>query len=196
MRAASWLRAAAAIGAVVGLTACGASGDRPGMTIFPDMMEAVPYESYAPSSVTADGMAMLAPPEGTVPVDFYPFPYGASEEEAMRAAEELLNPLDGTQDNMRRGRQVYGKICQTCHGPGGDGDGPIIGAGRFPNPPSFLAEHARSYPDGRIYHLITRGQGIMPSHAVQVLPLDRWKVIMHVRELQAAALAAALEGSQ
>ena len=29
-----------------------------------------------------------------------------------------------------------------------------------------------------------RGQGIMPSHAAQVLPEDRWRVVLHLRRLQ------------
>ncbi len=193
MRSASCLRVLAALATAIVLFGCGASGDRPAMTIFPDMMEAIPYESYAASSVTADGKAMLLPPEGTVPVDFQPFAYGADEDAAILAGAELINPLEATPDNLRRGRQVYESMCQICHGPGGDGDGPIIG--RFPNPPSFLAEHARSYPDGQIYHVITRGQGIMPSHAVQVLPDDRWRVVMHLRQLQAAR-PIGIEGAQ
>ena len=35
-----------------------------------------------------------------------------------------------------------------------------------------------------IIRRITRGQGIMPSHAAQVLPDDRWRVIHHLRQLQ------------
>jgi hypothetical protein len=42
------------------------------------------------------------------------------------------------------------------------------------------------YPDGRIFHVITRGQGLMASYAVQVLPEDRWAVILHVRTIQRA----------
>jgi mono/diheme cytochrome c family protein len=73
-------------------------------------------------------------------------------------------------------------VCAVCHGPGGQGDGPIIG--RFPNPPSLLAARAKGLPDGRVVHVIARGQGIMPSHAAQVLPEDRWRVVLHLRRLQ------------
>ena len=33
---------------------------------------------------------------------------------------------------------------------------------------------------------LARGQGIMPSHAAQVLPDDRWRVVLYLRGLQGA----------
>ncbi len=67
----------------------------------------------------------------------------------------------------------------------------VTGWNRFPNPPALTAEHARSLPDGQIYHIITRGQGIMPSHAAQVLLPDRWKVVLYLRQLQGISVPAA-----
>jgi mono/diheme cytochrome c family protein len=112
------------------------------------------------------------------------FPYGAGPEEARRAGQELKNPVAASPENVRRGETVYRNVCIVCHGPRGEGDGPIIG--RFPNPPSLLADRARALPDGAVFHVITRGQGIMAPHAVQVLPPDRWCVIHYLRTLQAA----------
>lgn len=155
------------------LVSCNASGERTQLVFFPDMMQSVPYEAY-------DGIRM--PPEGTIPVGFYPFMFGDGEEEAIRAGLELVNPFEPSPEVLQRGRQVFETMCLVCHGAGAEGDGPIIG--RFPNPPNLLAERAKSFPDGRIFHVITRGQGIMPSHAVQVRPNDRWKVVLYVRELQ------------
>ena len=170
---------------VVVLSGCGAAGDRRTTKFLPDMLEPVPYEAYDTSSLTADGKMLMLPPEGTLPIDRRPFPYGVEETDAIRAGEELVNPRPASPEVLARGQQVFEKTCAVCHGTGGIGDGPIIG--RFPNPPNLTAEHARMYPDGRIFHVITRGQGLMPSHAVQVLPEDRWAVIHHVRTLQRAA---------
>jgi len=156
------------------LAGCNGSGERTQLVLFPDMMESVPHEDYE---------RILLPPEGTIPVGYYPFTYGESEEEAIRAGEELVNPFEPTPEVLARGQQVFETMCLVCHGVGGEGDGPIIG--RFPNPPNYLSERTRGFPDGRIFHVITRGQGIMPSHAVQVRPDDRWKVVLYVRELQA-----------
>lgn len=168
---------------------CGAGGDQPGMTIFPDMMESVPYDAYDPNPVLPEGSTLSLPPPGSVPVAAESFLYGTGEQEALRAGRELTNPFEASSENLARGQRVFSVICEVCHGPGGEGDGPVIG--RFPNPPSLLSEHTRAYPDGRIYHVITRGQGIMPPHAVQVLPEDRWRLVLYIRQLQEEALEAA-----
>jgi mono/diheme cytochrome c family protein len=175
---------ALAVVALVVLAGCGADGDLPAVKFMPGMLEPLPYESYDPSTLTADGKTLMLPPEGTVPVDVRPFPFGAEEADAIRAGLELVNPLEPTPEVLARGREVFESKCQVCHGPTGAGDGPIIG--RFPNPANLTAEHARMYPDGRIFHVITRGQGLMPPHAVQVLPEDRWAVITYMRTIQRA----------
>ena len=68
------------------------------------------------------------------------FAYGTGEEEAKRAGRELRNPLEGTPQEIERGKHVFEIFCKVCHGAGGVGDGPIIG--RFPNPPNLLADKA------------------------------------------------------
>ncbi len=58
--------------------------------------------------------------------------------------------------------------------------------------PSLQSDKARAYPDGRIYHIITMGQGVspsfglplMPSYASQIAPADRWSIVNYVRALQ------------
>ncbi len=114
---------------------------------------------------------------------------------AYRAGAELRNPFAPTPEALARGKRVYETICVVCHGPQGQGDGPIIG--RFPNPPSLTADRAKGLPDGQLFHIITRGQGIMPSHAVQVLPEDRWRAVLHVRQLRGeGAMTASAAGAQ
>ena len=44
----------------------------------------------------------------------------------------------------------------------------------------------RGWGDGHIFHVITKGQGVMPSYAQQIQPEDRWAVIHYVRALQRA----------
>jgi mono/diheme cytochrome c family protein len=177
---------AAAVGLLWTMMGCGASGERPGLAVFPEMFRSVPYDAYDANEATASGQTLLVPPPGTVPMNATSvFGYGAGPDEARRAGRELTNPLPSTAGALARGEHVYRNVCIVCHGPRGEGDGPIIG--RFPNPPSLLADRARKLPDGQVYHIITRGQGIMAPHAVQVLPDDRWRVIHYVRALQAEA---------
>lgn len=177
-------RRAAVLFAVFVLAGCSAEGDRPGTVFLPDMVDSAVVHAYDASKTTRNGASLLLPPEGTIEVERVPFAYGPGPEEARRAGAELHNPFVASPETLARGRQVYDTICTVCHGPKGEGDGPIIG--RFPNPPSLLAGHARALPDGQIVHIISRGQGIMPSHAVQVLLEDRWRVLLYLRDLQGA----------
>lgn len=181
--AAAALAALAAIG-----PGCRAQGEKPGFVVLPGMQDSVPYDAYDPNPATRSGQTLLPPPEGTVPLAGGPFPYGPGPLEAERAGRDLVNPFEPTPVNLARGKQVFENVCAVCHGTGGLGDGPIIG--RFPNPPSLTARRARSLPDGQIAHIITRGQGIMPAHAAQVLPDDRWRVVLHIRHLQAGTTVA------
>lgn len=175
----------------LGLLGCRGGENRPGWVVLPGMVESVPYDAYDPNAAFRSGQTLQAPPEGTVPLGFAAFPYGPGPEEAARAGRELTNPLAPTEADLARGKKVFETVCAVCHGPGGAGDGPIIG--RFPNPPSLLAQRAREMPDGRVFHVITRGQGIMPPHALQVVPRDRWRLVLHLRALQGGAPAAVAE---
>lgn len=174
---------------------CRARGDRPGMIFMPGMHDSVPFDAYDANPALAGGKTQILPPDGTVPVGRLPFAYGTGPEEAARAGRELANPLPATEANLARGKAVYETICVVCHGPKGEGDGSVIGAGRFPNPPSLLGARAKGMPDGQMVHVVSRGQGIMPSHAAQVLPDDRWRVVMHIRGLQGKPPAVVAEAS-
>jgi mono/diheme cytochrome c family protein len=81
---------------------------------------------------------------------------------------------------------VYTIYCRVCHGPAGEGDGTVAQRG-FPTPPSLLAANARNYADGRIFHIVSFGQGNMPGYAAQIEPADRWKATLWVRRLQEEA---------
>lgn len=186
-------RAVLCLAPVLALPACRAQGEKPGFVVMPGMQDSVPYDAYDRNPVTRTGTTLLVPPEGTVPLAGAAFAYGPGPEEAERAGRELTSPLEATPANLARGKQVFESVCAVCHGPAGQGDGPIIG--RFPNPPSLTAARAKGYPDGRIVHVISRGQGIMPSHAAQVMPEDRWRVVLYVRQLQGAQPAASLVGA-
>lgn len=187
------------------LLACGADGDVPGFIIMPGMVTSVAHEAYDDDPVT--GPTLRLPPEGAVPLGQPPCNYAldprlaadpdpevvakAWRAVAERAGRELHNPLTATTVapeqqavDLARGEHVFTVMCRVCHGPQGDGDGPIIGVGRFPNPPSLHAEKAHELTDGQMYHILHHGQGLMPSYAAQVRPTDRWRVIVYLRQLQ------------
>ena len=168
------------------LAACSGTDEptAPGREYVKDMIDSVPYDSFAKNPVFSDGKTLQAPAPGSIPRGYEPFDYGPGPAEAARAALEVKSPFPATAETVARGDKVFHTICFTCHGDLGKGDGPV--AGRFPTPPSLLADHAKGLAEGQLFHIISRGQGLMPAHNINVRPADRWKVIHYLRTLQAA----------
>lgn len=128
--------------------------------------------------------------KGAVARGAMPFPYEATPEDAARAGRQLANPLKPTPENLERGAQVYRANCLICHGPGGNGDGPVTKRG-VPAPPSLFGDNAMTMADGKLYHIVSLGQGNMAAYAAQIEREDRWRSVLHMRALQAASKAAA-----
>ncbi|HTQ80185.1 MAG TPA: c-type cytochrome [Thermoanaerobaculia bacterium] len=166
------------------LLAAGCSKSSPGYEFVPDMAHTVPYDAFDPNPVTANGQTLQRPVAGTVARGALPFRYAATPEDAERAGRELQDPFAPTPEVLVRGEAVYRTFCWVCHGETGQGDGPIIP--KFPNPPSYTSDRVRALPEGRIFHIITRGSGLMPAYATQISPEDRWKVVRYVERLRAA----------
>jgi mono/diheme cytochrome c family protein len=142
------------------------------------------YGSFAPNDNFPDGMTLRSPPANTIALGQLPLPFKATPEDAVRAGTELRNPFSDKDDNrVARGSDVFANFCKVCHGPLGQGDGAVTQGG-FPAPPSLLADRAMRMPDGQMFHVLTYGQGRMPSIAAQLSRDDRWCSILHVRQLQ------------
>lgn len=127
------------------------------------------------------------PVEGTIPMGHYPYHLlGKDEETAKKAEETLTNPFSPTLENQKEGQKHYNYYCKTCHGVMGEGDGKIIGPDLFPAPPSLHTDSAKQFKDGKIFHIISRGQNTMPSYADKFTLEERWKIVLYVRALQRA----------
>ena len=187
------VKAVWAVAAAAALAGCEYDETQPNVEFLPNMIDSQAFESFAPSPLRPDGTAMLQPAPGSIPRGHDPFHYATGADEAARAGRELKNPLEPGHAELARGKVAFARYCQPCHGPGGLGDGLVTQ--RFPTPPSLLAPHARGLADGQIFHIITRGQGLMPAHGPQVDVQDRWRIVHHIRSLQAAAPVQAQQGT-
>lgn len=163
-----------------------ATGER-NVEFMPEMVDSVAAEAFSAHSGLPLGMTMQTPPPGTIPRGYPPLGFTATPEDAVRAGQELKNPFSADDAvALARGQDIFQRYCMLCHGATGVGDG-IVAQRGFPAPPSFLAVHARELADGQIFHIITYGQANMPGHAAQLDRADRWRAVLRVRELQAAA---------
>ncbi len=154
-----------------------------------------PYESPRPPPdnavpFAAPGRAVALPPLPELPTEAY----------LLERAEAIgPSPFPATDEVVAAGQELYQTYCYVCHGPTGQGDGPVVGPGKYPPlVPNLTAERTVGRTDGYFYAIIRAGRGLMPSYATQTTHRERWLIVSYVRRLQrqGAAQAAPAEGGQ
>lgn len=146
-----------------------------------------PVNAKTGKPVFANGMVMQKPPVGTVPHvkdrEFYPLHFGA-DDAGRKAAEGLKNPFDATAAHLTRGQWGFETFCAPCHNTNGDGAGTVSKKAGWSFPLATKESKVNGFSDGTIFHIVSYGRGAMPAYASQISQEDRWKIILHLRELQ------------
>ncbi len=99
-------------------------------------------------------------------------------------------PLPATVEMMERGRERFNIHCAICHGRAGMGNGLAsqraleLEQGTWLPPTSIHADHVREQPVGQLFHTISHGVRKMPAYGHQIVPEDRWAIVMYLRALQ------------
>jgi mono/diheme cytochrome c family protein len=110
-------------------------------------------------------------------------PEGRVAFEAKPAGAERIPPR-ATRELAAAGGSSYTIYCAACHGPDGEGNGPVVARG-YPNPPSLVAADAcalsgpslfRSTADAAAYHDFTD----------RLESDERWATVLFMRALQEA----------
>lgn len=169
---------------VMGLLSCDRDRNTTGWEYFDDMAHSPAYESYTPNPNFSDGKTLRNPVEGTIPIGYEPYLYQKTDEDRVKAGQDLVNPLEANEANISRGKEVYGIFCVSCHGEKGDGQGYLFTSKKYNyQPANLLSDKVRNNPDGEIYHVITVGFGVMAPHGYMIRPEDRWKATMYIRNI-------------
>jgi mono/diheme cytochrome c family protein len=103
---------------------------------------------------------------------------------------------------MARGRERFGIYCTPCHGFGGEGNGMVAERaaalrerqdyqGSWVAPTNLTQDSIRMQPVGQIFDTITHGVRNMPSYGAQIVPADRWAIILYLRALERGRAASA-----
>lgn len=176
------IRSVAVFVCAVALTACDGQRETREILNMPDMHFSPSYKAQEENPY-ADNGAMMLPPEGTIPVNFVP--YTITDAEADEKASQIPNPLPKTEAVLKTGQKYYEIHCIVCHGPAGDGLGSVIKANvGMPMPPKLYSEKIRTeWTDGRIFHVITNGQGNMPAYNARIKTENRWAIIHYLRAM-------------
>jgi mono/diheme cytochrome c family protein len=175
---------------VFSVSSCRRDPLSPGVEYMPDMYRTRSYKAFV-NYDHPDSLWMRTPVAGTIayssdPIRKYdnlPYAFSNTAEGYEAAGAQLRNPLPFNEVTLAEGKVLYGKYCIMCHGESGKGDGILVQNDKFPPPPSYSGQ-LKDLVEGKMFHSITYGKGLMGSHASQVTKSDRWKIIMHVQQLQ------------
>jgi mono/diheme cytochrome c family protein len=180
---------------------CTTDPNSPGLEYMPDMYRSPAIEAYVDYGMDPyhygeeqydslnSRMSARKPVPGTIAYAGnmmaynMPYPYENTPDGYELAGVELVSPLATTKDNIERGKEIYEIMCIHCHGEAGEGNGAISTNGHIKGIPSYSGKLA-DLPEGKMYHSITYGKGLMGSHASQINQLERWQVIQYVQVLQ------------
>lgn len=153
------------------------------------MLDQHKYEAFEQSSAFPDGMVMRAPPEGAIARETVLGPPELVEGTRDGVDVERI-PLPLTRQLLERGHDRFRIFCATCHGELGDGRSQVAENMTLRPPPSLHEPRITAYPPGRLFRVVSRGYGLMPSYAAELSVEDRWAVVAFVKALE---LSQALE---
>jgi cytochrome c len=157
----------------------------------PDMYRSPSYETYSANPNFSDSMTARQPVAGTIArgdaiftdYDRLPYTYPNTPEGYEEAGTKVHNPLENNAVNLAEGKRLYENYCTHCHGETGQGDG-LVAQRNGPKPPPYNGDQLKNLPEGKMFHTITYGKIMMGSHASQLTPTQRWKIIFYVKTLQ------------
>lgn len=172
----------------------------PRIHIIRDMDNQAYYKAQSANPMFADGRSMRPPVPGTVArgeADLDDHLHRGLAADGKAFADTFPAQLTVDRSFLERGRQRYTIHCAPCHGHTGYGDGMIhrrsielVQQGRagmeWVQPTDYHTDTLRSYPVGRIFHVITNGVRNMAPYGPQVAVEDRWAIAAYVKALQAS----------
>jgi mono/diheme cytochrome c family protein len=85
------------------------------------------------------------------------------------------------------GKVLFETFCSVCHGADAKSGGAL--GPNYPVPPNLVHEAYKSRGDGFFFHTITFGSQstLMPGYGYAISVHERWMIVKHLRNLQAAA---------
>lgn len=200
-----------------------------GRIYMPDMTYSNAYETYSASEITTpegNNMSARKPVEGTIPYNYIPsdpriktnpallMSYMAKnhythdpakmDEERVRAANEIQDPLENSAENLAEGKRLFDINCTPCHGEKGEGNGQLIelpggGDGPFTSRPQPYKTLLPPLKDGAIFYSVSYGKNMMGGYGFQLSVNERWQVIHYIKSLAGitpGAVAAPVEAKK
>jgi cytochrome c553 len=179
------LKITVVFGMIVSFSSC-KDNSKPNYQYMPNMYESVAYETNSESDAFNSptglkGKVGQINPNGTIKRGFEPYDYPNTTEGYEAAKSNLKSPLEQSQVDLNKGKELFDIYCAICHGDTGDGKGKLVKQEKFLGVPSYAD---RQITEGSIFHVITYGLNAMGSHANQLNKEERWQVAAYVQKLK------------
>ena len=139
----------------------------------PDMADSPVFKSQS---------SLILPPDNSVAVDAIIYPDDQFEAEKLISSPFSTTNKDKLDYFTSQGKHLYNTFCQHCHGAKAQGNGTIIDL--YPKPPDLTSDLYLSRKDGFFFHIITFGGAMMPALGGSIDDLERFKIILYLRQLQ------------
>lgn len=172
------------------VVSCSKDPNSPGYEYMPDMYRSNAVEAYVDYQ-NPDVLSARIPPAGTIPYSsdkmmaMANMPYALQDNPAdYEKSAMVTNPIPYSEEAVKEGKVLYEKFCMHCHGEKGDGQGQIVVNGKLSGVPSYTAGALTTLPEGKMFHSITYGKGLMGPHKSLVNKVERWKIIHYIHNLQ------------
>lgn len=119
----------------------------------------------------------LLPPSRSIPVE------GPVSIPNLGAPE---NPVEADETSLARGAELFNINCKMCHGPGGEGNGPIAPFLVNFKPANLTQSIVQDKSDGALFLTVTNGvTDRMPALNENLTVRERWDVVNFIRTLKA-----------
>jgi len=106
-----------------------------------------------------------------------------TEWKAPEEASKKVNPVESNEKTIKLGKKIYTKMCWTCHGSEGLGDGPVSGS-LTPLPADFSNATFQKQTDGAIYWKLSTGKGTMAPYENSLTEDQRWAIVNYLRTIK------------
>ena len=93
------------------------------------------------------------------------------------------NPVKSSAASIADGKEAYDKMCASCHGKKGLGDGPKAKLLETASG-NFTSSEFQAKTDGELFYKTKTGKGDMPSYKAKLTDPEIWNVVNYMRKLK------------